>query len=273
MRLIRCVLCVILVTAAFASPAGAQYRKFNASHRATGETWHVEFGVGMWKPPPDMVVSSEALGIIGSTISAQDDLGMTSALVKELHLVLRPAKKHKFRFGYIPISYAAETIMTRTVVYNGQSFTIGLPIKSSVEWTAWNFGYEYDFVYRDRGFVGLILEAKYTDVTVTLANPFTTEFGRVRAPIPTVGGIARVYPVSNMALTAEVTGIKLPTSVDKQGRYDGKYIDFNVYGTLNFTDNFGVQGGYRSLTVSYRMEKDTGDFVLKGPYIMGVVRY
>ena len=108
---------------------------------------------------------------------------------------------------------------------------------------------------------------------MNLANPFTTEFAHVRAPIPTVGGIVRVYPVANIALTAEVTGIKLPTSVDKQGRYEGKYIDFNVYATLNFSDNFGVQGGYRSITVSYRMDQDTGDFVLKGPYVMSIVRF
>jgi len=274
MRLmIRCVLCVFLVTAAFPSLASAQYQKFNANHRATGETWHVEFGVGIWKPPPDLLVSSVALVNFGSTISAQDDLGMTSSLLKEFHLVLRPAKKHKFRIGYIPISYSAETVMARTVVFNGQAFAIGVPVNSSIEWAAWQFGYEYDFVYRDRGFVGLILEAKYTDVTVNLANPFTTEFARVRAPIPTIGAIARVYPVANIALTAEVTGIKLPTSVDKQGRYDGKYIDFNVYGTLNFTDNFAVQGGYRSIAVSYRMDQDIGDFVLKGPYVMSIVRF
>ena len=73
-------------------------------------------------------MSSVSLGIIGSTISAQDDLGMTSSLLKEFHLVLRPAKKHKFRICYIPISYAAETVMTRSVVFNGQAFSIGLQI-------------------------------------------------------------------------------------------------------------------------------------------------
>jgi hypothetical protein len=275
MRLIiRWGLCVFVALALFgATPASAQYKKYTAENRATGETWHVEFGVGLWQPPPDIVVSSVALGIIGSEISAQDDLGMTSSRLKEFSFVLRPAKKHKFRVGYIPIAYSAETVLRRTIVFNGQAFKVSVPINSSIDWQAWRFGYEYDFIYRDRGFVGLILEAKYTNASVTLKNPLTTEFAQAMAPIPTIGGIARVYPVANISVTAEVTAFKLPTNVNALKGTEGKYIDFDTYATLNFTDHFAVQGGYRSLAVGYRKDQDRGDLVLKGPYVMGVVRY
>jgi hypothetical protein len=275
MRLIiRCVPCVFLVLAVFGvTPASAQYQRFRADNRATGETWHVEFTAGLWQPPPDIVISSEALKIIGSDIDAQSDLGLDKRILKEYNVILRPAKKHKFRFGYIPISYSAETILKRTIVFNGQAYTVGLPINSSVEWSAWRFGYEYDFVYRDRGFVGLILEAKYTDASVTLTNPLTVEFATVKAPIPAIGGIARVYPFANVSVTGEFTAFKLPTTNGALKGYDGKYIDFNIYGTLNFTNNFGVQGGYKSLTVAYRKDLDRGDLVLKGPYVAGVVRF
>jgi hypothetical protein len=275
MRLLsRSVLCVFAATTIFgASTAHAQYQRYRPENRATGETWHIEFGVGLWKPAPDIVVSSQALGIIGSTVSAQDDLGMESAVLKEYRLVLRPAKKHKFRVGYIPISYSAETILKRTIVFNGQAYSVGLPINSSLEWTSWTLGYEYDFIYRERGFVGLILEAKYTNATVNLKNPLTTEYANVKAPIPTIGAIGRVYLVSNMSVTGEFTAFKLPTTSGALKGYDGHYYDFNVYGTLNFTDNFAVQAGYRSLAVAFRKDQDSGDLVLKGPYTMGVVRF
>lgn len=259
------------VTICCATLANAQYRPYQASHRATGETWHVEFGVALWQPPPDIVVSSEALGIIGSEIDAQTDLGFEKKTLKGYDLVLRPAKKHKFRFGYTPISYAAETILKRTIVFNGQSYELGVPINSSIDWKAWRFGYEYDFIYRDRGFVGFILEAKYTNANVTLKNPLTTEFAAAKAPIPAIGAIVRVYPLANVSLTGEFVGFKLPKSSGALEGYDGHYYDLDIYTTLNFTDNVGVRGGYKSLSVAYRKDLDRGDLVLKGLYVMGVI--
>ena len=41
---------------------------------------------------------------------------------------------------------------------------VTLPVATDLKWKAYRFGYEWDFVYRDRGFVGVVLEAKYTDV-------------------------------------------------------------------------------------------------------------
>ena len=101
------VLCLALLLAA--APAAAQYQpyqQYNTSNRATGETWHVEVSFGFCNPPPDIVVSSKALGIIGSTISAQDDLGMEKRVAvgtqphaeagqeAQVPLLLRPDQLH-----------------------------------------------------------------------------------------------------------------------------------------------------------------------------------
>jgi len=264
-------LCLAVLLSAAA--ASAQVPQYNTNTRATGETWHVEFGFNVWEPPPDIVVSSKALGIIGSEIRADTDLGMTKEWQTGLTITLRPAKKHKFRFAYAPISYSAETILTRTVIFNGQAFLIGVPVNSSIKWAGYRFGYEYDFLYHDRWFVGLILDAKYSDVEVTLTEPLTTEFVKVKAPIPTIGGIVRVYPVANVSITGEFTAFKLPTSNGVLKGYDGKWYDLDIYGTLNFTDHVGAQGGYHSVAVSFRKDQDFGDLVLKGFYAKGVVRF
>jgi hypothetical protein len=268
-------LCLVLLVG-WAAPAAAQYQgyqTYKANTRATGETWHVEASFGFSNPPPDIVVSSKALGIIGSEISAQDDLGMEQQWQWGLNLTLRPAKKHKFRFAYGPITYSAESIMQRTIVFNGQAFLVGLPINSEVRWAAYRFGYEYDFVYRDRWFVGLILDVKYSDVEVTLKNPFTVEWVKVQAPIPTIGGIVRVYPAANISITGEFTGFKLPQAEGLLEGYEGHWYDLDIYGTVNFSDHVGVQGGYRSTDVSFRKDQDYGNLILKGPYFRGVVRF
>jgi hypothetical protein len=42
---------------------------------------------------------------------------------------------------------------------------------------------------------------------------------------------------------------------------------------VNFTNNIGVQGGYRSLDMGYLVKQDTGSFVLRGIYFGVIARY
>ena len=148
---------------------------------------------------------------------------------------------------------------------------IGLPVKSLLYWKAYRFAYEYDFVARNLGFVGVILDAKYTDVTASIKSPIVEEFIHARAPIPSMGGIARAYVVPNISITGELTGIKIPDSISKE--YKAHFADLDIYGTLNFTNSVGVRGGYRSMDVGYHVNKDSGSFVLRGIYFGVVARY
>ncbi|MBI4477750.1 MAG: hypothetical protein HY654_11285 [Acidobacteria bacterium] len=251
------------------SMASSQIRY--GTDRATGETYHVEFAAGLWSPTPQILVTSESLGIRGTTVDFVADLGIEKNNFPEFRLVGRPATKHKFRLSYVPIKYTAATTINREIIFNGQRFRFGVPVEGLLEWRAWRIGYEYDFIYRERGFAGFITEAKYTDVSVTVASPLvSTEFARARAPIPALGGIGRVYVAPNISITAEVTGFAVP-DIDEE--YDGKYVDFDLYGTVNYTDHFGGQVGYRRIDVNYLVKQDAGDLKMSGLYFMGVVRF
>ncbi|MCL4814932.1 MAG: hypothetical protein KJ061_20810 [Vicinamibacteraceae bacterium] len=263
----------LVVSASVADPAFAQYRSRFGSDPATGEKYHVEISVGYWNPEPEMVISSEQLGIPGSDIDFVTDLGIEKERFGDFRLILRPARKHKFRVSYLPMKYEAESVLSRTLVFNGIAYQVGLPVQSTFEWKAWRFGYEWDFIYRDRGFVGLLLEAKYTDVRADLVSAVASEFVEAKAPIPAIGGIARGYLLSNLAITGEVTGFKLPGSVVERDNDSGSYLDFDIYATLNFTHNLGVQGGYRRIDVDYVIDEDFGDFNLEGWYFSGVLRF
>jgi hypothetical protein len=74
-----------------------------------------------------------------------------------------------------------------------------------------------------------------------------------------------------MNVTAEVTGFKIPDSIE--GRYNAHYVDVDLYGTINATNNVGVKVGYRSLDLSYKFQEDAGAFTLKGVYVGAVIRY
>ena len=75
---------------------------------------------------------------------------------------------------------------------------------------------------------------------VSLASPLASEFAHARGPIPALGGIARYYVVPNISITGEFSAFKIPDSIDS--RYNAHYVDIDIYGTLNFTNNIGGEG-------------------------------
>jgi hypothetical protein len=258
-----------------AAPAQAQFKPRPIGEPSTGEKYHIEAEASLWLPTAEMAIASESLGILGDQINLKGDLGMTDQHFPALGLQLRPARSHKLRLNYVPIKYQGNTSLTRTVTFNGQAYPAGAVAVSALDWKAYRFSYEYDFITKDRGFGGFIIEAKYTDVQVHL-DAITTrgpisEFAHARGPIPALGGIARVYVVPNISITGEFTGFKIPDSIDK--RYNAHYVDVDLYGIVNFTNNIGVKAGYRSLDLGYLIKTDSGSFVLRGLYFGTVLRY
>lgn len=271
-RLCPCALACLLA----AAPASAQFQPRPVSDPAIGEGYHIEGSAGIWFPSADISVTSAGTGnlagIEGTPINAQRDLGMPDRKrLPELQLVLKPTRRHKFRLQYIPITLQGSKTLALDIKFNGQLYHIGLPVDSTLDWKAYRFGYEYDFLARDNWFAGFILEAKYTNARVDLVSPgIISEFAHAQAPLPAIGGIGRYYVVPNVSITGEVTGFKLPTIDNK---YGGHYVDVDVYGTYNVNRYVGVEGGFRSLDLGYLVKEDTGSFVLRGLYLAAVVRY
>ena len=132
----------------FPGTAQAQFGATPFEDPATGEKYHVEGGYVFWNPPLDLKVASASLGLAGTKIDATTDLGLANKHLSELRIVLRPARKHKFRIQYLPMKYSGQTNLHRNFVFNGQNFGVNLPIVSDLEWTTWLIAYEYDFLYQ-----------------------------------------------------------------------------------------------------------------------------
>lgn len=255
----------------WSDPAHAQYSA--APSPAIGEEYHIEAALAWWSPEPKLIVSSESLGIPGDDVDLVTDLGIEKKRLRELRLVLRPAPKHKFRINYLPIKYSAEASVPREFVFNGLRYRIGLPVNTEADLTTWRFGYEYDFIYRSRGYLGVLLDLKYTNVDVVLDSPIGREFTSHVAPIPTIGIVGRGYIVENVSITGEVSFFKVPENLGEQLNGEGRYLDYDFYGTFNFNRYAGAQFGVRSIDVQYRKDLDAGTLNFKGWYFGGVIRY
>lgn len=266
-------LAIVVVTAlAFPRAAAAQYNAPPLSGLAIGEKYHVELTGTLWNPDVFGIVSSDEFGQTGTSIDLLTDLGYTQTQFKDLRLVLRPARKHKLRAQYTPISYVADSILKRDVTFRGQKYKAALPIASTFAWKVARFGYEYDFLYRDRGFLGVLLEGRYTHFDANIVAPLVNldEFTSAKAPLPALGLVARAYPAPNIALNFEVSGMKLP---DIDPKYKADYWDWDINGVVNIVNNFGVQVGWRKMTTFLKIDKDGGDFSFQGLYFGASLRY
>ena len=253
-----------------ASPATAQFFP-QPSEFPLGEDYYVETLGAMWSPTPNFTVASDAFGIAGTNIDFASDLGISTQRFGEFRLRLRPGRRHRFRIDYVPIRYAAQNIVERRLVFRGIAYNAGVPVNSSVTWRTWRLGYEFDVIHRPRGYAGLIVEAKYTELEASLSTAASREFARARGPIPAVGAVVKVYPLQVLGLAAEASFFRLPN--DLVNNYSGEYVDLDVYATLNFTQQLGAQVGYRSLNLNVQANEDLADLRLDGIYVGALVRF
>lgn len=264
---------VVCALTLIALPADAQYGARPIASTSPAESYHVELGAGFWNPDADMQIAS---GAGGSTVDLKQDLGLQDKglqdkKVGEFQLVIKPALKHKIRVQFVPLSYTQTGTPRGTIVFGGVTYPAGTSVASTIEWKAWRFGYEYDFVSNFRGFAGMIVDVKYTDVSATLTAAGRVGVASARAPIPALGGIARIYLAQNLSVTGELTGFKFPGGWIKSA--SGHYADLDIYAMLNFVDSLGVRVGYRKFDVEYTKTDDTGTFKLTGPYLGVSLRF
>ena len=273
-RLALASLAVLLV----AARAEAQFRPTDP---APGENFHVELAATFWTPTPGIVISSGALTPLGSSgVDFVQEFSIANKRFTEFRGVLKGGK-HRLRIGHVPLQYTEAATLTRTVSFGGRNFNVSANASADLKWDLWRFGYEWDFVSKDRGLVGFISELKYNRVTADLRATDVTgtvsSFNQVNAPIPTLGIIGRAYPHKNVSITAEYSGFKLPGFIRNRfidaSTFEANFKDFDLNAIVSVSRYFGVQGGYRSMTADYVIDSDAGNLAMKGPYFGGMVRF
>ena len=254
--------------------ARAQYAAPDLDRTAIGEKYRFEVSGTLWNPTLYGLISSEQFKLVGSDIDVVKDLGYETTRFRDLRVVLRPSKKSKFRFQYTPIRYEANTILRRDIVFNGIKFPVQVPVESEFSWKVMRFGYEYDFIYRDRGFVGMLLDVRYTQFNAEISTSSSLlnerQFTSAKAPLPALGLVGRGYVLPNLAINFEVSGLVLPHINED---YEANYFDWDINGTFNVTNNVGIQVGWRKLSNFLRIENDLGDLKFQGMWFGAAVRY
>jgi hypothetical protein len=230
------------------------------------ETTHSEIVFNLWKPTPEITIQN---------VDFVAPLEIMPERFRDFRVTLKPGRQHKLRFSRVRLNYGeiGKTVQD-TFTFQGKTYEVDLPVNYDFTWDLYRFGYEWDFIARSHGFVGVIGEAKYNKVIASIDSPLGSSAATdVRVLLPTVGGIARGYLGDYVSVTGEFTGLKLNRETDH-----GKFYDFDVYGQVNLTKALAIQLGYRSVNVDYVIDEATpseeqGTFLMKGPYFGGTVRF
>ena len=275
-RFVRRPLCTIssaiALLLAFSTTAGAQNGR-GGTKPAIGENYVGEVTYAWWKPDIIGSVTSDRLDLVGSQVDLVDDLGFTTnTRFRDWRFTFKPGRKHKIRAQYTPMTWEAEGVLEREITFAGKTFPVSLPIESSLSWKVWRFGYEWDFISKSRGFMGVLVEGRKTTLSAELDSLVAAGEVSADAILPAIGIVTRVYPLPDVAVTFEFSGMNVPESAFGE-RYDGVYTEMELAGTVNITNNLGVTGGWRRVNTDIRVNNDYGDLKFRGYWFGAAVRF
>ena len=232
-----------------------------------GENYTIEVEGRMWNVKLDSTVKIVENGI-GTDVSLVNDLGFEERKNSfEGRLQIKFARKHKINLEYLPLKWDADQVITRTIVVNGETYTAGSRVQSSLDLNLFRGGYEYDFLAGKYGFLGATLDVLVANANMHLNAPalgIDQKEDRA-ASIPMIGLAGRVYPIRWVNLTARASG--LPA-----GDY-GYVFDGEASLNINPIEYLGISGGYRYFIINVKYNDNYLDYRLDGPFVGLTLRF
>lgn len=179
-------------------------------------------------------------------------------------LVIKPGRKHRIVIEGTPVRLTGTNVVSRTIVYQGQEFTVGETLQSSADVNYFFGGYQYDVLSRPGGHLGFSVGGAYLNATGTIHG---VESGLTATKSETVGlplaGIeGRVFVIPGSKLLEIDTGVR---GMDFGGY--GHYVEGSVNGGLG-VGPLTLQAGYRAENVDLHSTSSSGNGVdvrLRGP--------
>jgi hypothetical protein len=208
---------------------------------ATAHAQVLELEGSYWFLRTDAQVRIERLGV-ATDIDLKNDLNAAESNFPEGRATLRLGN-HRLRFAYVPMHYEGDNQVSRTIIFNGRTYTFGTRILSNIDLDWLRLSWTY-FVYRPAGGrvrIGPTLEAHGFLQNFELRAPTLNlaQSNGLSVGAPAVGLAAEGDAGKFFRLSAELAGISV-------GRYG--YL-LRGEGAVQFVPvrYLGFSAGYRWL--------------------------
>lgn len=228
----------------------------------------VEFEGRYWYPDLDLEAKIEDGGF-GTRIDFDDDLDLDDEDFPVGRVKLFTGENSWIRAEYIPISYDGDSMLTRTIFFNGKPFIVGTRVITDFDFEYYRLGWGSQFISLGDGFFkfGTLIEAKGYNLDASLISPTTgiAESEDITFGLPTVGVILDINPADKLNFYGEISGITAGSygyTIDAEAGV--KFIPFK---------NFTLTCGYRYLTFDVEWDDDEADMTLAGAFVGGSLRF
>ncbi len=246
---------ILALLLGFAMPAGA----FEIGARAL-----------YWFPSFKADIKVDDSGKTGDILNLKETLGVKDESYPSFEVFLGGGNHH-LDVAYTPIDYSGSALLTRKIVFNGQTYAPGSKVDTGLRLKMFDLEYRYTFLDTENIFAGFSLDLighiKYIDGEAKINAPASntgSEF-KFRAPMPMVGLGAHVGILHDLLeLRAKATGIA----------YSGNYL-YEALADLSFTPFpfLDIHAGYKAI----RLKIDHSDLFLDsefaGPFVGLTVSY
>jgi outer membrane protein len=221
-----------------------------------------------WFPSLDGNVKVDGAGIIGTSIDFDKDLGIDDESYPTIEAFIG-ADKHHFSLAYTSIDYSGTKTLTKTIVFNGKTYSTSALVSSSIEYRQIDFAYQYDFLNLENilaGFsLGGVFQVKYLDGKVNLKTTGIDEKEEFTLPIPMIGLNLHIGLLADI-LEARIRGTAIG--------YSGNMI-YEIAGDVSYTPFpfIDIHGGYKTFVIDIDEDDVVFDYDLTGPYIALTVSF
>jgi hypothetical protein len=227
---------------------------------AGAQDYTLEIEGRYWQPRLNSVVDM-LNGTIKSRVNLVKDLGFEEKKDSgEVRIHYRLSPNHKIHLSYLPLEWKSDALLQTTAQLNGEIFSVGTRVQSHLDLKFITLGYEWDFLVKDGGFLGLTFDIMILDLHTRFKEPeFSTEQKydvTFPAPLP---GLAGKWNVARwLSFGAKISGMYaggLGHIVDAEAGIDLIPFKWAV-----------VSAGYRFLELNGDYREYEGDYRLDGPF-------
>ena len=127
----------------------------------------------------------------GTDISFEDDLGLESDLsVFRFDGYHRFAKRHGIGFSIFDLSRDAVDTLEAEIEWQDTIYPVSAPVATDLDFTVYKLSYMYEFLQREKSYLGATFGLYTMDVGISLAivdDDLSAETSDVTAPLPVLG--------------------------------------------------------------------------------------
>ncbi|NVL92623.1 MAG: hypothetical protein HWN71_06245 [Desulfobacterales bacterium] len=215
-----------------------------------------------WFPSLGGTVKVDEASIIGTTIDFDEDLGIEDEDYPSVEVFVGGGNHH-LSLTYTDIDYSGRKMLTRTVIFKGETYSFGDVVDSSIAYKEMDLRYRYDFLNLESvlaGFsLGGVFQVKYLDGDVSLKTTGVDEKEDFTVPIPMVGLNLHIGLLADiLELRARGTGMGYSGNTIYEFMADISWTPFP------FVD---IHGGYKTFDIDLDEDEVVFDYDMSGPYV------